>query len=985
MCGKYGHRGELAPSAGAAARSSSAGSDCRRVLAAAAVILCVAPALGVPDDLECAWRHAALGYGKTLQPTMSGENAAFLLQSLNSTFFGNGGTNTGGCFPPAPPVPPRGHMQQAHASLSASTTAAAAAYNFHVSTGGTCSDDGPGSDLIPFCSLERGIGACRAHVHKSCAVIFGPGVHRVNKTIELSSADSGLVLLGGTSGKAIISGATRINSTRWQQVRTLGSGLTLWKTVVAHQPKTIDTLLVDGVRAIQARYPNADPELDKFPIGYVTKGGSWLPPAKMGEPRYIDYPTINRTSYRSLFKDYRGGIGGQCGRFTPPFSYWCANTTQGGGAAQYVVPSGLTVTQRELPHLPYAKTNGAIVTAWRPGHWSNWGFRVGAPTSHRDTSTHRSKNDTHTQTLHFELGGFQGARGNQRGAEWFISNVIEELDAQREFFYDESSATLMYVAADNRPPAQSIFEHALLDVLINISATKDQPATDITISGLGFTGTATTFLAPHGVPSGGDWALQRTAALFFQGTDRVSVDNCVLQRLDGNALMLSGYNQHAIIANNTFLYTGASNIALWGSTSGTHPDQPLGTGPDGTAGDFPRYTLIESNFMRYLGIHEKQSSCVFQAKSAQSIIRRNLCFDVPRAGFNFNDGFGGGNNVSHNLLFQTCGESGDHGAINTWDRVPFLTTVATGKPSFVPAINNFHHNFIVSDGDADGGAIDNDDGSSFYVEHHNFAVYGGAKMGNIDGHAKVTHHNVYVYPNVYGKNCFWNWPGWFPLPGFEEGFHNNVCIMDKGQNYITLPSGNSWHGNKGDGCLWSDPKSIAIHVHDNKVYAPNAEAFVSGCSGTSSASAAHIVDHTKDGIPPAGCAVFNNTDSSGGNDLCHGPSCINISTVQECIELCARNCACAAGVWGRTGKSGHKCYIKSLPAHHLQVGAYDGNTAFTCTPTCSPPPKPAPPPPHGAINFSQWVQLGIDPGSTIAEVPSTTEIIAMGMAVLNSE
>lgn len=62
--------------------------------------------------------------------------------------------------------------------------------------------------------------------------------------------------------------------------------------------------------------------------------------------------------------------------------------------------------------------------------------------------------------------------------------------------------------------------------------------------------------------------------------------------------------------------------------------------------------------------------------------------------------------------------------MNTWDRVPFLTTVATGKPSLVPAVTNIHHNFIVSDGDADGGAIDNDDGSSFYNEHHNFAVFG---------------------------------------------------------------------------------------------------------------------------------------------------------------------------------------------------------------------------------------------------------------------
>ena len=84
--------------------------------------------------------------------------------------------------------------------------------------------------------------------------------------------------------------------------------------------------------------------------------------------------------------------------------------------------------------------------------------------------------------------------------------------------------------------------------------------------------------------------------------------------------------------------------------------------------------------------------------------------------------------------------------------MPYLTTVKTGEPSYVQATNDFHHNFIVSDGDADGGAIDNDDGSSFYVEHHNFAVYGGAKMGNIDGHGKVTHNNVYAFPNVYGKN-----------------------------------------------------------------------------------------------------------------------------------------------------------------------------------------------------------------------------------------
>ena len=58
---------------------------------------------------------------------------------------------------------------------------------------------------------------------------------------------------------------------------------------------------------------------------------------------------------------------------------------------------------------------------------------------------------------------------------------------------------------------------------------------------------------------------------------------------------------------NTFLYTGASAIALWGSTNGSHPLQPEGTGPDGTEGNYPRFTLVEGNFIRFLGIHEKQA------------------------------------------------------------------------------------------------------------------------------------------------------------------------------------------------------------------------------------------------------------------------------------------------------------------------------------------------------------------------------------------
>merc|ERR1712070_496848 len=173
-------------------------------------------------------------------------------------------------------------------------------------------------------------------------------------------------------------------------------------------------------------------------------------------------------------------------------------------------------------------------------------------------------------------------------------------------------------------------------------------------------------MEPHGVPSGGDWALQRSGALFFEGTEDVRIENCLLTRLDGNGIFLSGYNLGATISGNEIAWTGDSAIAAWGYTSGTLPGQPEGTGPDGTGGNFPRGTTLDGNFIHHLGIHQKQSSCWFQAKTAETTLRGNLCFQIPRAGFNFNDGFGGGNDVSKNLLFNTCGESGDHGAINSW-------------------------------------------------------------------------------------------------------------------------------------------------------------------------------------------------------------------------------------------------------------------------------------------------------------------------------
>jgi len=97
----------------------------------------------------------------------------------------------------------------------------------------------------------------------------------------------------------------------------------------------------------------------------------------------------------------------------------------------------------------------------------------------------------------------------------------------------------------------------------------------------------------------------------------------------------------------------------------------------------------------------------------------NVVFNGPRAGINFNDGFGGGTNVTKNLIFNQCRESGDHGAMNAWDRTAYLSDVKYGKPSYEAQMNSVDHNLIIANYGASQG-FDTDDGSSWYDIHDNF-------------------------------------------------------------------------------------------------------------------------------------------------------------------------------------------------------------------------------------------------------------------------
>ena len=136
----------------------------------------------------------------------------------------------------------------------------------------------------------------------------------------------------------------------------------------------------------------------------------------------------------------------------------------------------------------------------------------------------------------------------------------------------------------------------------------------------------------------------------------------------------------------------------------------------------------------------------------------------------FNDGFGGGDTVEYNLDFSTCRESGDHGPFNSWDRQPFLTTVAHGTPSMDMAWREIHHNFFI-DNYSPQENVDNDDGSRYFKTHDNFFVYGGQGMKNdFGGHDNHHTDNIYAYVGQALGVCG-------ALDGHEDVFTGNKVVM----------------------------------------------------------------------------------------------------------------------------------------------------------------------------------------------------------------
>eukprot|EP01006_Ploeotia_vitrea_P012578 TRINITY_DN33261_c0_g1_i1.p1 TRINITY_DN33261_c0_g1~~TRINITY_DN33261_c0_g1_i1.p1 ORF type:complete len:529 (-),score=47.31 TRINITY_DN33261_c0_g1_i1:125-1711(-) len=443
------------------------------------------------------------------------------------------------------------------------------------------------------------------------------------------------------------------------------------------------------------------------------------------------------------------GVHGWCDIFEPQEGFFCAHPAKG-------VPDGMIWNTTSFEHMPFPppwkNLKGALIHAFNGPRWATIMWWV-------------QSMDTAKRAMYFGDGGFQIGVGLKAGHEWFIENVMELLDHPNEFYFDEANRKLyVFHNSTGAPPAQGVVA-TRWQTMLTVQGTMTKPVKGLTISGVGIRDTASTFMYPHGVPSGGDWSLAAIGGVVLEGTENMSIKNCTFTRLDGNGIMVLGYHRGLVIAGNEFEWIGESAMASWGKTKGF----------DGTPGEFPVGTQVLYNVAREIGITEKQSSCWFQAKTAQTLIKGNICFNGPRAGININDNLGGGTVLEHNLVFNMVRETKDHGPFNSWDRQPFFTTMGKDAPvpGITPKMNVIKHNFLISGWDANW-AIDTDGSSSYWDAHHNFLVYGSGFKSNTGGMGKLHHHNLDAY--VYLCMCHCDWQPY--RPGFEDQYFSNKCVIE---------------------------------------------------------------------------------------------------------------------------------------------------------------------------------------------------------------
>ncbi len=383
-------------------------------------------------------------------------------------------------------------------------------------------------------------------------------------------------------------------------------------------------------------------------------------------------------------------------------------------------------------------------------------------------------------------GGWQ----NNRPAPWhklyrFVENIFEELDAPKEWFYDSKEGLLYLYPPKDVNVKTALFERSVLNKIITIKGTEQQPVQNVTIEGIYFTGTNRTFMLTKEPLLRSDWTIYRGGAILTDGAKDIQIRNCTFSELGGNAIFVSNYNSNVTISSNNIYHIGGNAIAFVGNSDAVRsatfryeqfvPLIEMDKKPGPKTNNFPARCKAYDNLIHNIGTVEKQVAGVEISMSMDIMISHNTIYNVPRSGINIGDGCWGGNVIEFNDVFNTVLETGDHGAFNSWGRDRFWLPDIKKVDSMVekypelPQLDAIKPNILRNNRFycAHGWDIDLDDGSTNYRIYNNVCLNGGLKLR--EGYNRIVENNVMLnntfHPHVWYKNS-------------RDVFKHNIVMAD---------------------------------------------------------------------------------------------------------------------------------------------------------------------------------------------------------------
>lgn len=144
----------------------------------------------------------------------------------------------------------------------------------HVSPGGD--DAAPGTTELPLATVHRAQRLARAMDGK-VTVRLSAGRHRLDRTLELTEADSGITFQGAADGRTVLSGGTRI--TGW---RTADG---VWEADLDRP--AVRQLYVEDRRAARSGITGLPGSVSRTPTGYVTDSLGPLDWANPGDVEFV--------------------------------------------------------------------------------------------------------------------------------------------------------------------------------------------------------------------------------------------------------------------------------------------------------------------------------------------------------------------------------------------------------------------------------------------------------------------------------------------------------------------------------------------------------------------------------------------------------------------------------------------------------------------------------------------------------------------------